>query len=180
MTFIQILTARHTHRHLQNQDEQTPPAPPNDLGSDDELPELVRRNPGLADRRKLFPTYPWDFDQQSGNRHCQGQVPTNWRRFSSSSEWLYPLDWFPAIIGYFRNLNWPVISAEDAVGATWLELALDFQVSMHCMLHMPYEPEDTNAERQARLFAAAAAAAARVATICKGSIAPGLHNNNKP
>lgn len=69
---------------IQNQDEQTPPVQPNDLGNEDELPDLVRRNPGLADRRKVFPTYPWDFDQQSGNRHFQGQVPTNWRRFNSA------------------------------------------------------------------------------------------------
>ena len=176
LTFIHILTRRHALRHLQTQEEQIPPAPPNDPGDEEELPELVRRNPGLADNMKLFPTYPWDFDQQSGNRHFQGQVPSNWRRFSNSSEWLYPLDWFPALIWYFRNLNWPPTAEEDAIGITWLELALDFQVSTHCILRLPDEPDDTHAERQARLFAAAAA---RVATICKGSIAPGLHHNNK-
>lgn len=175
-TFIQILTARHMLRHLQTQDEQPPSPQPNGTGVEDELPELVRRNPGLADRHKLFPTYPWEFDQQHGNRHFQGQVPTNWRRFSSSSEWTYPLDWFPAIIWYFRNLIWPAESAETDVGVTWLELALDFQISTHCMLLLPDDLEDTHAERQARLFAAAAA---RVATICKASIAPGWHHNNR-
>ena len=62
----------------------------------------------------------------------QGDVPNNWRRFSSSSEWIYGLDLFSAMVWYFRQLTWPTNLSHRTI--TWCELTIDFQAATHTHL----------------------------------------------
>ena len=126
----------------------------------------------------MFPSYPWNYNVQDSSNvidFFKGDVPDNWRRFSASSEWIYPLDLFPSLVWYLRNLKWPSYASDDTI--SFIELALDFQAATHVYLHQ--SGEDINAvdaERQARLFSSARK---MVGQICKSAVLPGVDNARK-
>ena len=69
----------------------------------------------------------------------QGDVPNNWRRFSSSSEWIYGLDLFSAMVWYFRQLTWPTNLSHRTI--TWCELTIDFQAATHTFVQHQVEEQ---------------------------------------
>ena len=126
----------------------------------------------------LFPTYPWNFENEEHPRSSFffGEIPDNWRRYSKSSEWTWDLDLFPSLVWYFRQLKW--LDEPQDYCISWLELCLDFQCSTHQWIKPSNEADlqDISAETQSRIFCAAAK---RVGKICKCDIAPALREGER-
>jgi hypothetical protein len=132
-TFIDILEAREKVRATQHRETDPVPEP---LDRQDDPVDIRALNPTAFTRNELFPTYPWDWEHHdstlSFQNFFQGDVPNNWRRFSSSSEWIYGLDLFSAMVWYFRQLTWPTNLSHRTI--TWCELTIDFQAATHTHL----------------------------------------------
>ena len=111
---------------------------PNEPGShtaDQDVPNPIEETSLLTPqhwtKEMLFPTYPWNFENEEHPRSSFffGEIPDNWRRYSKSSEWTWDLDLFPSLVWYFRQLKW--LDEPQDCCISWLELCLDFQCSTH-------------------------------------------------
>ena len=173
-TFTEVMEAREKVRATQKQEVDPQPTP---ITSQHEDPEDIRAlNPTAFSRNELFPSYPWDWEHSDNTSTFQkffnGEVPDNWRRFRGSSEWIYDLDLFPAMVWYFRQLTWPTEVSDYTV--TWCELTIDFQAATHTFVQRQVE-EIMTLEQQSRLFRAAAK---RIGQICAFPVVPDL--DHKP
>lgn len=133
-TFIDILEAREQCRATSLR-KPKPSADP--LQSAPDPDDIQALNPIAFTRKDVFPTYPWEWESPQHDvvfeKFFQGEVPDNWRRFSGNAEWTYDLDLFPAMVWYYRQLQWPEYVAEHSI--SWCELAIDCQASAHCFFY---------------------------------------------
>jgi hypothetical protein len=110
----------------------------------------------------LFPTYPWDWDTQIGNKHFFGAIPSGWNLYSKGGSRTWNTALFAPLVWYWRSLIWP-----DDIGSSetvsFADLAIDFQLATHVRLDPSADLNQSQSfHTQSRIFAAASRGMAKI------------------